>query len=111
MKSRVGLIVFALLATAALLPADDFPHHNFTLGGGGAVPQGQLSQFMTAAPGVSVGYGYRFMRYFQADIGLDIVFGAAQIRQFLNTDVGGFRINDREYFLPMGGRVVVPVAG
>ena len=65
---------------------------------------------MQSAPAVSVGYGYRFLRNFQADIGLDILFGAARIREFLNTDVGGFRIKDREYFVPMGGRAIVPVA-
>ena len=77
---------------------------------GGANPGADLSNFMESSPSVSLGYGYRFMRYFQADIGVDILFGAARIREFLNTDIGGFRIKDREYFVPMGGRVVVPLA-
>lgn len=97
--------------SAPLQAQNGFPHHNITLGVGGAAPQGELSTFMQSSPGVSIGYGYRFWRYFQADAGIDILFGAARIRDFLNTDIGGFRIKDREYFVPLGGRVVVPLAG
>ena len=100
-----------VLVFTPLRAQNGFPHHNFTLGVGGAAPQGQISRFMQSSPGVSVGYGYRFWRYFQADAGVDILFGAARIRDFINTDIGGFRIKDREYFVPLGGRVVVPLAG
>lgn len=100
-----------LFVLAPLCAQDSFPHHNFTFGAGGASPQSELSHFMQSAPGVSVGYGYRFMRYFQADAGLDILFGAARIRDFLTTDIGGFRIKDREYFIPLGGRAIAPLAG
>jgi hypothetical protein len=111
MNSRAALIVAAFLAAVLPVQAQDyFPHHNFTFGVGGASPQAELSNFMQSAPGVSVGYGYRFMRYFQADAGLDILFGAARIRDFLTTDIGGFRIKDREYFVPLGGRAIVPLA-
>ena len=110
MRIRASVLIPALAFVLAPLGAQQFPHHNFTLGVGGANPQAQLSQFMQSAPGVSIGYGYRFARYFQADVGLDILFGAARIREFLTTDIGGFRIKDREYFLPLGGRVIVPVA-
>lgn len=108
MKSQVAS--FALLAVLALPAAgQSFPHHNFNFGVGGANPTGELSSFMETTPGVGIAYGYRFMKYFQADIGLDILFGAARIRDFLNTDIGGFRIKDREYFVPMGGRALVPL--
>lgn len=105
------LIAFLLAALAPLRAQNSFPHHNFTFGAGGAAPQADLSSFMQSAPGVDIGYGYRFMRYFQADVGLDILFGAARIRDFLTTQVGDFRIGDREYFLPMGGRTIVPLFG
>ena len=98
---------------AALTPtwAADYSRHNFTVGLGGADPQGEIRSFMSAKPGVSVGYGYRFLKYFQADIGLDIIFGAALVRDFLTTQVGDFRVSDREYVLPMGGRAILPFAG
>jgi hypothetical protein len=98
-------------ATAPLTAQDYYPHHNFTFGVGGAVPQADLSSVMQSAPGITVGYGYRFMRYFQADAGLDIMFGAAGVREFETTQIGNFRIKDREYFLPLGGRVIAPLAG
>ena len=68
MKTRSGLFAFALLLAAAPSRAQDFPRHNFTVGAGGAVPQAELSRFMQSAPGVSVSYGYRFLRNFQADM-------------------------------------------
>lgn len=110
MITRLALPASAALFFLVPLCAQDYyPRHNFTLGVGGAAPQADLSRLMQSSPGVSVGYGYRFMRYFQADIGVDILFGAARIREFLQTDVGGFRIKDREYFVPMGGRAIVPL--
>jgi len=56
------------------------------------------------------GYGYRFHPYFQADVGFQAVFGAARINDFLPTDFGQLRIRDYQFFLPFGGRVIVPIA-
>lgn len=110
MKPSLAILFPAALLVLAPLGAQDYvPRHNFTLGIGGAAPQADLSNLMRSAPGVSVGYGYRFMRYFQADLGLDILFGAARIREFFNTEIGSFRIKDREYFVPMGGRAIAPL--
>ncbi len=108
---RLMLLPLALVAALPMAAQESYSHHNVTLGVGPAVPQGNLGSYMKISPAVSIGYGYRFMRYFQADIGLDITFGAAQVRDFLTTDIGNFRINDREYFLPMGGRVIAPLHG
>jgi hypothetical protein len=111
MKSRFALL--CVLASSLLVPLraqNSFPHHNFTFGAGGFIPQSDLSSFMKTAPGIAVGYGYRFARFFQADAGLDMLFGAANVRDFLTTQVGDFRIGDREYFLPLGGRVILPAA-
>ncbi|HWQ54034.1 MAG TPA: hypothetical protein VN442_10140 [Bryobacteraceae bacterium] len=112
MKIRFALLAPQLLLVLSPLCAQEyFPRHNFTFGVGGAAPGADLSNLMSNSAGVSVGYGYRFMRYFQADVGMDILFGAARIREFLQTDIGGFRIKDREYFVPMGGRAIVPLVG
>jgi hypothetical protein len=41
---------------------------------------------------------------------LDVAFGAAGINDYLNTGIGYSRIRDRQYFVPFGGRVILPLA-
>jgi hypothetical protein len=105
----VGVVL--LCSPARSYAADWYPKHNLTLGAGAALPRGEVNTFLSESPSVGVGYGYRFARYFQADVGLDIGFGAADVEDFLPTGVGYLRIRDREYFVPMGGRVIAPLAG
>jgi hypothetical protein len=102
------LAVALALAGTPLWAQRSYPRHNFTGGIGGAFPRSDLSSVMQSAPGVSIGYGYRFARYLQADTGLEVLFGAAGVREFESTQIGTFRIKDREYFVPLGGRVIVP---
>ena len=104
--------IAVVLLSGALTPLwaqDYYPRHNFTFGAGAALPRGDLGPVLQTSPGISVGYGYRFHRYFQADVGLDIAFGAAQVKDYLITDIGDFRIRDREYFVPFGGRAILPL--
>jgi hypothetical protein len=61
------------------------------------------------SPGLSFAYGYRFQHYLQADAGLDTVFGAASIRAYMETVIGPARIRDYQFFIPVGGRVVLPL--
>jgi hypothetical protein len=98
-----------LAAIAPLLGQTNYPRHNITLGAGAGLPRGELNSFFSDSAGVSVGYGYRFQRHFQADIGLDTLFGAAGVRDFLSTDLGYLRIRDFQYLIPFGGRVVLPM--
>ena len=98
----------ALLVLSPLAAQEYYPHHNLTLGGFAARPRGDLAAALNDAPGFSIGYGYRFARYFQADIGLDMMFGAAGVKDYLPTDIGYFRISDREYFVPLGARAIAP---
>jgi hypothetical protein len=100
-----------LVVMTPLLAQTDYPKHNITVGVGAGLPGGDLSGSFADSSGLTVGYGYRFQRHFQADFGLDTVFGAARVRDFLITDIGDLRINDRQYFLPFGGRVVLPIGG
>jgi hypothetical protein len=104
------LAVILLLHVAPWAAGQDYPPHNFTFGAGAGRPRGDLGPVLEDSPGVSVGYGYRFIRYFQADLGLDVLFGAARVRDFLITQIGDFRIRDREYLLMLGGRGIVPLA-
>jgi hypothetical protein len=107
-----------LLAAGALLPAqwhpqyqEYYPHHNFTFGMGAAKPSADLGSYYVNRPGIAIGYGYRFDRYFQADLGLDMVFGAAHVQDYLDTSLGPLRIRDRQFFVPLGGRAILPLAG
>lgn len=100
-----------LLLAAPLLGQTYFPHHNFTIGGGAGLPRGDLRNYFSGKFAGSFGYGYRFHQYFQADIGLDMVFGAASVRDWVDTGLGPLRIHDREYLLPLGGRAIAPLAG
>jgi hypothetical protein len=97
-----------LVAMAPLVAQTNYPRHNITFGAGAGLPCSQLSSFFADSAGVAVGYGYRFKRNLQADIGLDTLFGAARVRDFLSTDLGYLRIRDFQYFIPFGGRVVLP---
>jgi hypothetical protein len=74
------------------------------------MPHADLKQFMNNSPGVNVSYGYRFARNFQADLGLNMIFKAASVRDFVDTGIGYSEINDREYMLPFGGRAILPLA-
>jgi len=77
---------------------------------GAADPKSDLSPYYAIKPAIAIGYGYRFLRYLQADVGLDMVFGAAHVRDYLNTGFGPLRIKDRQYFVPFGGRAILPLA-
>ncbi len=103
------LLIAAASVAAPLAAQEYYPHHNLTFGAGAARPRGDLGAYFGDTPGISVAYGYRFLRYFQADLGLDVLFGAAGVKDFISTQIGDFRIKDREYFLPMGGRAIAPL--
>ncbi|MCZ2156991.1 MAG: hypothetical protein LC114_24360 [Bryobacterales bacterium] len=101
-----GILGIALPATAQ----DFFGKYNFTVGAGAAVPQEDLKIGFTSAPNFNFGFGYRFARNFQVDTGIETVFGAADIRTFVRDDQFGLlEINDRQYFVPFGGRVILPL--
>jgi hypothetical protein len=86
-----------------------YPKHNFTFGAGAGLPKADLNPFFGDSAGLSVGYGYRFHPNFQVDVGLDTLFGAAGIREFLDTEIGYLRIKDYQFLVPFGGRVIVPL--
>ncbi len=102
---------YALFAAACLpLAAQDvYPHHNITFNVGGARPAGEISSFMNSAPAIGFSYGYRFFRYAQADIGLNMFFGAANVQSLVDTGFGPSEIKDREYMIPVGGRGILPL--
>jgi hypothetical protein len=84
---------------------------SFSAGAGGAIPREDLASFMTTSPLLSIGFGYRPIRYLQADVGLDAVFHAAGVRDFQDTVIGRIKIRDNELFVPFGGRAILPLPG
>jgi hypothetical protein len=110
--SRFAILLLAL-AIGGFLPAihaqDYFGKYNISLGAGASIPQEDLNNGFTSAPNFTVGFGYRFARNFQVDTGFETVFGAADIRTFVrDNQLGLLEINDRQYFVPFGGRVILP---
>jgi hypothetical protein len=104
-------VVLALVLAAPLLAQSGFRKHYITAGAGAGVPRGELQPLFNSSPAFRVGYGYRFHQNFQADIALDTVFHAADVRDLFPSVVGDLRIRDYQFLLPMGGRAVVPLAG
>jgi hypothetical protein len=110
-KPFAGLLVAGMfVGTVAPAFAQEYTRHSFTVSTGAGDPRADLRPWFSTSPLVGVEYGYRFHRNFQVDGGFDAVFGAADIRDFLPTAFGDLRIRDRQYFVPFGGRVILPLA-
>jgi hypothetical protein len=102
-------LALALLTAAPVLSQSYFPRHNLTLGLGAQQPRADLRNLFDTSFSLGVNYGYRFHRYFQADAGLDTGFGAAGVRDFVETALGPLRIRDYQYLVPFGGRAILPL--
>ncbi len=103
-------LAIALLLPLALGAQDLFPKHYFNVGPGIGLPRGEINAYFKTKPALTVNYGYRFHRYFQADAGYDVVFGAADVKDYLETQIGSLRIRDYQHFVNLGGRGVIPAA-
>lgn len=97
--------------SSAVAAQDRFPRHNFTAGLGAGIPGRDLKGSFEPSFALGFGYGYRFLKNFQADIGADWTFQAARVDDFVDTGAFGYRrIRDYQFFLPFGGRAIVPFA-
>jgi hypothetical protein len=106
---RAGLAWLLLAAVAPLAAQTRWPKHYATFGVGAGLPGGALGGLFSDKPGITVNYGYRVLKNVQADVGLDTVFGAAGVREFLATQLGYVRIRDFQWLFPFGGRMVLPL--
>jgi hypothetical protein len=109
MKPLSGVFVAVTLWVLPIC-GQSYYKHNFRLGLGAGQPRGDLRNLFSDSFGLGVGYGYRFHEYFQVDTGLDVLFGAAGVRDFLPSEFGNLRIRDYQYLLPLGGRAIIPIA-
>ena len=102
--------LLASLMVAPALAQTGHHKHFFTVGAGAGVPSGDLKPFLEDSPAFRFNYGYRFHRYFQADAGMDVVFHAAGVNDYYQSNAGDLRIRDYQYFVPLGGRAILPLA-
>jgi hypothetical protein len=106
---RQIIIVLACISVSSLVfGQEEIHHHNLTAGLGAAIPVGASTNYLSTAPLFSIGYGYRFNRFFQADAGAQFAFGAANNQNAEITDFGTVQGGDHEYMIPLGGRVYIP---
>lgn len=108
----------AVLSIALLMPYlvfgqssdTEIHHHNIVFGVGPAVPTGSSTNYLSTAPFIRFGYGYRFNKLFQADFSFGMAFGAAHNQNPELTNFGTVYGGDHEFFVPsLGGRVYIPV--
>lgn len=95
-----------------------FTHGSIELSAGKMDPRGDLRGVYNPGFILGLNVGLRFKRFVQLDVGFDYGFRAAGVSrnidvQIENTQVpfGSRRVRDRELFLPVGGRLVLPLAG
>src|SRR5579859_6720410 len=98
-----------VISTMAVAQDADFHRNNIIAAVGAAVPTGSDTRYLGTAPLISFGYGYRFNRYFQADAGFQLAFGASNRQNAVQTDVGAVQSGDHEFMIPLGGRVFLPL--
>ncbi len=109
---QFGLFFLACSTTLSMWAQNDYPRHNINLGLGAGIPSGELKQAFQPSFSLGVEYGYRFLKNFQADIGLDTIFQAARVNEYVDSGWFGYRrIRDYQTFIPFGGRVLLPLAG
>jgi hypothetical protein len=112
MTSRKWLSLSWLLVVPAATPLVAQPlarQFSINFGAGGAIPREDLTSFMNTSPMLTVGFGYRPFKYFQADVGADTIFHAANVRGFQDTTIGRLKVRDDELMMPFGGRAVLPI--
>jgi hypothetical protein len=101
-------LLFTFLSVGFAQSGDEYHHNNITVGIGPAIPTGSSTNYFSAAPLLTVGYGYRFNRLFQADAGIQFAFGAANNQNAEISDFGTVQGGDHEFMLPLGGRIYIP---
>ena len=111
MTRMTALLTATTLLTCLAARAQEVPihHHNFDVGLGPGIPTGATSSYLGTAPLLGVHYGFRLNRFFQADAGFQVAWGAAgNTQNSVITDLGAIQGGDREYMFPLGGRLIIP---
>jgi hypothetical protein len=97
-----------LCSLPGLAQDTDYHHNNVVFGVGPAIPVGNATNYLNTAPLIDFGSGYRFNRFFQADAGLQMAFGAANNQNAEVTNIGTVQGGDHEFMIPLGARIYIP---
>jgi hypothetical protein len=100
---------FMLVSTAAFAQESEESHNDVSVSVGAAVPRGADRAYLNNAPMISLMYGYRFNRFFQAESGLQMAFGAANNQNVEESEFGSVVGGDHEFMIPFSGRFYVPL--
>ena len=106
--TRTFFITSACLISASLAHAEDFHRYNIVVGVGPAIPTGYSTNYLSTAPLVKAGFGYRFTRLLQADFAFQAAFHAANNQNAELSNFGQVQGSDHEFMIPMGGRLIIP---
>ena len=102
-------VLLPLLAGSLVL-GQEYRKHNVNFVAGAGIPREELSNLLSTSGGIGFSYYYRPIRWLAAEAGYETLFGAAEIREWVQTGYGNLRIRDYQQFLPFGGRVILPLA-
>jgi hypothetical protein len=100
--------ILALITLAVSLSAQDFPEQSITFRAGGAFPSGKLLRGLDNRPLLGLGYGYRWNRHVQFDLGFDNVF--KPFNNYLNDNRLPSGISQHLFLVPVGVRGIMPFA-
>jgi hypothetical protein len=111
MKPTILVSTWMLASSLAVAQGEgtELHRHNLGVGLGPAMPLGNATSYLSPAPFVRFGYGYRFNRLFQADGGVQMAFGAANNQNAVITDFGAVQGGDHEFMIPLGRRIYIPL--
>ncbi len=109
MHTRCLFFIGLSVSGIALAQTSEFHRHNLAAGIGPAIPAGETTSYLSAAPLIRLAYGYRLNRFLQADAGFQMAFGAANNQNPVQTEIGPVQGGDHEFMFPIGGRVIIPL--
>jgi hypothetical protein len=109
MKLKLAFTTLFLLLSTSLFAQDEIAHNDVSLSVGAGVPTGQDTSYLNNAPMIAFNYGYRFNKYFGADGGFQMAFGAANNQNPEVSDFGSVQGGDHEFMIPFSGRFFVPL--
>jgi hypothetical protein len=108
-KKILFTMLLTLVSTAAFAQDSEESHNDVSFSVGAAVPRGADRAYLNNAPVISLLYGYRLNRFFQAEGGLQMAFGAANNQNVEQSELGTVMGGDHEFMIPFSGRFYVPL--
>jgi hypothetical protein len=109
MSKTILLTILLTFVSTTVFAQEDLQHSDVNFAVGAAVPTGSDTSYLQKAPMISLTYGYRFNRLFQAEGGFQMAFGAANNENAEQSEFGAVMGGDHEFMIPFTGRIIVPL--